>query len=465
MKKIFLVMVLVSVSVCLPAQNKTSYFVDNATNRHLLNPAFAPEQGYVGIPFLSNLQASTYSNLGAGTFMFPKGGTTYSFLNKNVSADEFLAGIKPVNGFDVFLNEDIVDFGFRWREHSFWTVNIGFRTEIENDMPYDLFSFVKKGMVDMQSTKYNISNVDVEANSYAQVALGFSSEIPSVEGFRIGGKLKAILGIGSAQISVNRMDVELANSQYTVSSASNGFTAGKWFYLTEDENGKVNGVEIDQDQIGLAGYGAAVDLGLSYTLSTGSAADGLRFSLSAVDFGFIKYNSDVLKDVYSTDGKITYTGAEITRLQSTDFNSTLENIKEDLLDLVAIRQKDAVSGRTKALSGKIYAGVDYPFLQNKMRVGLLYFCRLGQYKTQHEMTLAWNYSPVKAFNVALSYSFLNSRQTFGWLLSFTPKRGVNIFLGSDYTAFKYSAHGYPVNTGYFDINFGLSVPIQYKYVE
>ena len=65
-----------------------TYFLDNSLMRTRLNPAFSPRSNYFGIPVLSNTGVGVYGNLGAGSFLFPKDGQLYTFLNKNVTVKE-----------------------------------------------------------------------------------------------------------------------------------------------------------------------------------------------------------------------------------------------------------------------------------------------------------------------------------------------------------------------------------------
>ena len=101
-----------------------------------------------------------------------------------------------------------------------------------------------------------------------------------------------------------------------------------------------------------------------------------------------------------------------------------------------------------------------------MNVGLLYSARFGRFRTESELTLAWNYAPVRSFDIALSYSLLKTHSTFGWLITYVPKRGVGIFVGSDYTPLNYTAlrvHGVklpvPAREFVLDVNFGLTISL------
>ena len=83
MKKIFFaIFVLVAAAVSLNAQSRTSYFVKNSTQNHYLNPAFVPDQGYVGVPFLNSFDIQIGTNFGPSSFLFPLAdGKTGLFLN------------------------------------------------------------------------------------------------------------------------------------------------------------------------------------------------------------------------------------------------------------------------------------------------------------------------------------------------------------------------------------------------
>jgi len=101
-----------------------------------------------------------------------------------------------------------------------------------------------------------------------------------------------------------------------------------------------------------------------------------------------------------------------------------------------------------------------------MNVGLLYSARFGRFRTENELTIAWNYAPVRSFDIALSYSLLKTHSTIGWLITFVPKKGIGIFLGSDYTPLNYTALNIegiklpvPAKEVMLDVNFGLTISL------
>ena len=76
---------------------KGSYFIDNSLNRNKMNPAFAPRTNYFQMPAMGNLYAGVMSNLDVPTFLYPMNGELVTFLNSQVSVDQFeIAGIVHV---------------------------------------------------------------------------------------------------------------------------------------------------------------------------------------------------------------------------------------------------------------------------------------------------------------------------------------------------------------------------------
>ena len=141
-------------------------------------------------------------------------------------------------------------------------------------------------------------------------------------------------------------------------------------------------------------------------------------------------------------------------------------MKDDLLSMVSFSEQSVTENQIRMMTATLYAGVDYSFLKDKMNVGLLYSARFGRLRTENELTFAWNYAPTRGFDIALSYSLLKTHSTIGWLITASPKRGLGIFFGSDFTPVNYSAlklEGLPISIPVpkkeliLDVHFGVTV--------
>lgn len=460
MKKIIISLnVLVFSAVMLSAQPRTGYFVDNFYLNHNFNSSFAPKNGYIGIPVLSNFNLGIHSNIGAATLLYPlDNGKLGTFLHKDVSAEESLGKLSSVNYLDMSLNLDLISAAWYGGGDRFWTFDIGLRTDITTSLPYELFRFAKEGMY-ANSVNYDINGTGIAASIYGQAAIGFSSGLNSlVEGLRIGGKLKFLVSMADIQAKVDNLNVSMNADMWSATSVGTGHLYGKFLTpVVDPKTGYVTSFDTDWSSISPVGMGGAIDFGISYTISEGTVVDGLRFSVSVADLGFISYFKDKAT-MFNANGEFKYSGVE--NLTDPDGNSKeqFDRLTDDLLQMVGFTPSAAESDQLQMITTKIYAGVDYTFF-NSLNLGVLYSSRINRFRTEHEVMVACNYSPAEWFNIGASYSFMNTKSTIGWILSFAPRAGVNFFLASDYTALNYTPQGLPVKSGYLTLNLGLSVPL------
>ncbi|HIZ85840.1 MAG TPA: hypothetical protein IAC04_05065 [Candidatus Coprenecus stercoravium] len=446
------------------AQSLTGYFVRNSTFNHEFNAAFAPDQGYVGFPFLSGVNLQVGSNLTPSKLMYPlSDGSTGLFLNHEVSADQFLSGIRKNNYLGTNINYKLIDAGWYTWKDSFWTLSFGVKADVDLSIPGEFMRFAKVGM-NQDPTNYCIENLGLTGQVYGQMALGYSQGLDKwVKGLRVGGKFKFLVSMMDVQASIDRMDLSLGSQSWTARTSASASVYGGGLAFRYGDDGYVDGLAFDPSALGVGGYGAAFDLGVEYTISEGTPVDGMRFSLSVTDLGFITYAADKSTRL-SSSGEVVYEGFDGLG-KDTDFNSILTTLKDDAFSMISFAPEQSGKSRSRMMTAKLYAGVDYSFLQDKMNVGLLYTARFGKLRTENELTLAWNYAPVRSFDIALSYSLLKTHSTIGWLITFVPKRGIGLFVGSDFTPLNYTAVNImdalkipvPKNELMLDVHFGLTI--------
>ena len=89
---------------------------------------------------------------------------------------------------------------------------------------------------------------------------------------------------------------------------------------------------------------------------------------------------------------------------------------------------DAKESRKSRLASTLVLGAEYGFFNNKLAVGVLSTTRFVQPDALTELTFSANYRPKSWFNVALSYSAIQSAgKSFGLGLKLGP-----LFVGTDY---------------------------------
>ena len=102
-----------------------------------------------------------------------------------------------------------------------------------------------------------------------------------------------------------------------------------------------------------------------------------------------------------------------------------------------------------------------------MSVGLLYTLNQRMNRTlSHELTVSYNLNPCKWFNLGVNYSFLNVYKSVGWILEFSPKAGVDFFIGTDFLYTEMMPKLFlPVDKLWTNVNFGLTFMLGSKHAK
>lgn len=445
---------------------KGSYFLDNSLLRTRLNPAFAPRANYLNLPVISNVGIGLYGSVGPSTFLYPKDGQLYTFLNQNVSVEEFSKKLVNKPGMNMDIDTDILSFGFYTSKNAFWSVDVGLKIDAELGIPRDLLMFMKQGMPNPQQV-YSLSGFNIYQTASAYASLGHSRDLSKlVKGLRVGAKARFYLPVEHIGATLGNSQLVLSQDQWTVKTDANAVVAASFLELHPDalfnEESEQELMKMDMSNLGFAGFGLAFDLGAEYRLSVGSVVDGMTFSLSVTDLGAYKF-SGVQKFV--SQGDAVYEGLkDIEMSEGMDFSESVNGIMEEFLGLANLEEAESDGVHTISTGPKFYAGVEYPFLKDKMSVGLLYSGRVGYAKMLNELTLSYNLTPSKWFNLGLNWSCLNSWKTLGWMMEFTPKAGLNFFIGSDYTFMEVMPVVYlPVDKLWVNARFGLTFMLGSKH--
>lgn len=476
-----IVVILLLVSVSVQAQFlRTSYFMEGSHYRMQLNPALTPGRGYVNFPVIGSFNASVNSSsLGYQDVI--------DIIDNSSDGDYFLSSdfinrLDATNDLNVNLSTDIISAGW-YKGKNFWSFNVGLRNDIGASVPKTMFEFMREmNGVDINSidwSDYNrtVGKESLNINSYAEIGIGFARDITSR--LTVGGRVKALLGIGNMKLDINRMavntnfqgiaDVEnldwnrVANDQEYANELAGKISGTgrvdvearlessfKGLELQENENGYVDEIKFESDKLGIAGYGVGIDLGASYKL-----LDRLTVSASILDLGFMKWSKSSTsvatarssEDLNFDFNQPTLQGKldEVQRFANVVGSGEVLNY--DMLQM-QVDENEAKS-RSTSLTSTLVIGAEYALLGDWLTVGALYTSRFAKPKTLNELTFSANIRPANNFNVAASYSVLQaSGKTFGVALKFGP-----LFVGTDYM---YLGENSKNVNAYIGISFPLS---------
>ena len=453
---------------------RTSYFMEGTHYRQQLNPALTPTKGYFNLPVVGAVNATVGStSLGYQDIIdiIDDGDDFYT-------KPDFMNRLKDNNKLNVNFSTEILSAGW-YKGKNFWSFNIGLRTDIGANLTKSMFTFLNEMETveeNWRNSNYDISGQQLNINAYTEIGLGLSRQINSR--LTVGARVKALLGIGNMELKLNRvaMSANLPSdqqiNQWSSESYWNSMTPSQAAQAAQELKDKFNnyhanltvgaelkssfkGLELQEEEgkdyvtdfdfdsgkLGIAGYGFGIDLGASYKI-----LDNLTVSASVLDLGFISWSKSSTKIASANPDPIDIKGSTYANMVDPNNPNTVMNAVNQLqndaqgymdrvtngdvldYDMLQLEVSDAKESRKSRLASTLVLGAEYGFFNNKLAVGVLSTTRFVQPDALTELTFSANYRPKSWFNVALSYSAIQSAgKSFGLGLKLGP-----LFVGTDY---------------------------------
>lgn len=453
---------------------RTSYFMEGTHYRQQLNPALTPTKGYFNLPVIGAVNATVGStSLGYQDIIdiIDDGDDFYT-------KPDFMNRLKDNNKLNVNFSTEILSAGW-YKGKNFWSFNIGLRTDIGANLTKNMFTFLNEMETveeNWRNSNYDISGQQLNINAYTEIGLGLSRQINSR--LTVGARVKALLGIGNMELKLNRvaMSANLPSdqqiNQWSSESYWNSMTPSQAAQAAQELRDKFNnyhanltvgaelkssfkGLELQEEEgkdyvtdfdfdsgkLGIAGYGFGIDLGASYKI-----LDNLTVSASVLDLGFISWSKSSTKIASANPDPIDIKGSTYANMVDPNNPNTVMNAVNQLqndaqgymdrvtngdvldYDMLQLEVSDAKESRKSRLASILVLGAEYGFFNNKLAVGVLSTTRFVQPDALTELTFSANYRPKSWFNVALSYSAIQSAgKSFGLGLKLGP-----LFVGTDY---------------------------------
>lgn len=439
---------------------RTSYFMEGTHYRQQLNPALTPTKGYFNLPVIGAVNATVGStSLGYQDIIdiIDDGDDFYT-------KPDFMNRLKDNNKLNVNFSTEILSAGW-YKGKNFWSFNIGLRTDIGANLTKNMFTFLNEMETveeNWRNSNYDISGQQLNINAYTEIGLGLSRQINSR--LTVGARVKALLGIGNMELKLNRvaMSANLPSdqqiNQWSSESYWNSMTPSQAAQAAQELKDKFNnyhanltvgaelkssfkGLELQEEEgkdyvtdfdfdsgkLGIAGYGFGIDLGASYKI-----LDNLTVSASVLDLGFISWSKSSTKIASANPDPIDIKGSTYANMVDPNNPNTVMNAVNQLqndaqgymdrvtngdvldYDMLQLEVSDAKESRKSRLASILVLGAEYGFFNNKLAVGVLSTTRFVQPDALTELTFSANYRPKSWFNVALSYSAIQSAgKSFG----------------------------------------------------
>lgn len=435
------------------------YFMKDNALQHNLNPAFQPECNiYVGFPGLSSLNVSvgnnslTFSDIYHSRVVDGKK-QTVSFLHPVMGQDgidDFLKRLRNNTRLYSEVGVSLISFGFR-QDKSYFTFDLSNRVDAQLIVPKSVPTVFFRGVEDEDGeTVFSLRNLSFSSTAYTQLAFGYSRELDKQWNF--GGKLKLLLGHANMDADFGDLSLTISKERWLLQGNSSLRSAVPGLEVITTEDGVLDDVDFNNDHLGFSrffsGVGAGADFGAAYNL-----LENLQFSASVVDLGFIRWSKNLNK--VNKENDFEFDG--IVYDVNNDSINYWDEYKDMLKRMYVLENNPA--GYTTWLTAKIYAGVEYSILDDKIGFGLLSKTYITKKKAFEELVLSSNYRPFYPLSVSLSYSILNGKWSnlgFGVNLNAGP---FNMFLCADNIPLKYGKGDgvfVPVNTKMTSVSFGIN---------
>lgn len=438
-KRIFTIALLALMTWTASAQQvNTLYFLENAPMRHTLNPALQPvSNGYLNFTPIGYSSFHMMMPLTIKDLVYPNSdGTWIHALNSLESQEKLLRAMRRSNLTGADFTMGILNFGFRVKDVGYAHFGINLRGDMGFTFPKPTYLFGAK----QDGTQHmNLSRLGMNADMYAEIALGYSHKIN--EQWTVGGKLKILVGMAYADFSTNKKAHIDMDKDAIYLDLDGTLAAG----LPIDISGLPNEVRVKDiidgntgdfkfDNFGWdklkipAGAGAALDLGMTY-----KPIEMVQITAAVNDLGFIYWRGG---KKYATNGQVTFTGLDSITYKDISDGALMDKALNQLTGLVEnvglTAQRN--NGFARMVTAKLNIGVDANFWDNRVGVGILSQTRFYNNKVFEELTLGGSFRPVNWFNLALTYSLVENGKfsNFGAGLSLMPYDGINLTLGLDY---------------------------------
>lgn len=419
---------LAALLLCLPsglsAQDlETGYFLGGNPYAFRLNPAFQSERNIVSVA-LGNTGLGLWSNLGFSTLLYPdpSGNHLYSFLNDRVDAGEFLAKIKKNNSFDADARVNLLTVGF-WAGEQFYTLDFNVRSLNALSIPYDVFGFWKEGTE--SRNRFDFSGLGFRSQTFAEAAFGWSRNFDDV--FNVGFRAKALLGGLELNALAENMKLILSNERWEVQAQSflYGSSPSLAYRLDKKGNPHPSTIYLKDDSWGLAGFGGALDLGVSWNV-----LPYLTLSASILDIGGVRWNREL--QFVSPEASYTWAPSKTTDVDYGDWEDEFDEALDALSGVFHFNDVSGAGGAFEMLPIQVYVGAEFrmPFYE-RLSVGALYAGRMGSGYGRQTGRVSLNWTPVDFLSLSTGTTLNRLGESFGFALNLHPV-GVNLLIGCDY---------------------------------
>ena len=418
------------------------YFLNEWSQRHTLNAAFAPEYGYFSLPALGGIEIGINTNMALKTFLFPANPQPLLFMNKGVDAQTFINGLNVDNYLKQSLDLNLLSFGFYTKQNSFWSFDLTLRERLDVNLPIDLFRFMKLGMANTTANNYNLKNLGIEQSNIAQVSLGYSRDINSQ--FRVGVNAKVLLGLTSEKVNYSKFDLSLSQNKWEFNTVGEAQIAASPLSFDIDSVGNydMEHPKMNISKMQPAGIGLAIDLGVTY-----KPIKNLTIAAAINDLGYMKWNaSSITKGSASSD--VVFNGFSNVDVSNVNVQGQIDTLMNGLKDMIKFKEAQTVNDISESIPYNFKVSAEYGIFGNDKHdilLGVLYHSYNSKSYSVNELVGSLTLKPLSWFTLSGTCSLLNPDfNRYGVALNISP-RWINLYIASDFVTPKVNHQFIPID--------------------
>ncbi len=405
---------------------QTGYFLGGYNYAYRMNPSIQNERNFFATG-IGDVGLNLNSNIGISSLLYPSenGGPLKTIFHPDITKEQMLSGLSPtgINNIGLEADVNLLALGW-WAKKSYYTFEVGVRSNNRVNLPNELFSFLKEA----SPGTYDLSSTGFSSRSYAQASLGMSRNISKK--LTVGLRLKALVGLESLNLGFEKLDLTVGSDRWNISSTGELSGSIGVASFETDEQGVVKGLTVDFSNIStdsFAGFGGAVDLGVTFHV-----LDWITLSAAVTDLGFVKWQNNL----YAKTGSVDYTYSGVTFDLSDDsgdaFDKEIEKATEALQNIYKVydhsTQAEAEFERMPFMVN-VGAEVRLP-VYKRLSAGVLYSLRNGAGFDWNEGRVSVNWSPLNFISLSGSTGMSNFGQSWGGAFSFHPGL-LSLYFGFD----------------------------------
>ena len=417
---------------------KSAYFLDDYVYKYEINPAMHDAkntQVFVGFG-LNDIGIKAQTNIGVNNFLFPVDGQLLLFMNDKISKEKFLSGIPDAGAIaNLDFNLSLLSFGFKIGKHGFLSFDTRLRSATNAALSKDFFGQLKGIQISSsKGTHYEFQSVGLTNQEILEQSVSGSFEV--AKNLRLGITLKGMMGLAAAAAKAENVCVDFVDDDVAVASANTEmYLASKLVSFPKT----ADGYDFEHPAIGkfgLAGFGGAVDLGISW-----ESDFGLDLSAAVLDLGAMMWNKN-LSGSKVLDHQ-TMEGENVTDYVNQVFGIT--DVPQKSVDMLA----PTVNGCVR-YHMPFYKGLSVGFEGSYTFKTKRYDARLG-------LTL----SPTRWFSVTANYGWTDFGATFGAAMNLRPGP-FTFFVGAETCFYKFTPQGLPVGPLNTTAKLGVLISVKTK---